>query len=259
MGSTHPLRIGISASLMPEDRARTVFHGKPLYYVERGLARYVGSLGALAYLVPGTTVDDEAVAYAADLDGLVLSGGVDVAPRHYGESPARPDWAGDAVRDRYELALIRAMVDADKPVLGICRGHQLINVAYGGSLYQDVGTMVPRAIVHRDPDVYDGLSHEIDVELGSWLSGVYGGIIHATVPSVHHQAIKRVGDGVVVEARCTTDGVIEAIRVDGPTWVRGVQWHPEWTDPTDHRLLDPRPLYRSFLDAARARRTGTGS
>ncbi|HVV88139.1 MAG TPA: gamma-glutamyl-gamma-aminobutyrate hydrolase family protein [Kofleriaceae bacterium] len=254
MTSPRSLRIGISASVFHEDRSRTVFHGKPLYYVERGLVRYVGGEGAVAYLVPGTARDDEALAYAADLDGLVLSGGVDVAPRMYGEAPARPDWAGDAVRDRYELALVRAMFDADKPILGICRGHQLLNVYLGGSLYQDVTTMVPGAIVHRDAEVYDALSHPIDIEPGSWLSNVYGGITRATVTSVHHQAIKRLGRGVVVEARSPVDGVIEAVRVDGPRWVRGVQWHPEWTDPGDRSLLDPRPLYQSFLAAVRARR-----
>lgn len=249
-----PPRIGMSASLMHADRARTVFGGKPLFYVERGLARYVAGEGALAYLVPGTAMDDEAVAYAQDLDGLVLAGGADVAPRFYGEAPLKPEWAGDAVRDRYELALVRAMIELDKPVLGICRGHQVINVALGGSLYQDVEAMVPGAIVHRDPDVYDALSHTIDLEPGSWLAQLYGGITRATVPSVHHQAIKRAGRGVIVEARSSSDGIIEAIRVDGPTWVRGVQWHPEWTDPTDKTLLDPRPLYRSFLAAVRARR-----
>jgi gamma-glutamyl-gamma-aminobutyrate hydrolase PuuD len=254
MRHERPLRIGMSASMLHADRARTVFGGKPLFFVERGLARFTAAEGALAYLVPGTAMDDEADAYAADLDGLVLSGGADIAPRFYHEAPIRPEWAGDAVRDRYELALLRAVIEQDKPVLGICRGHQLINVAYGGSLYQDVTTMVPGAIVHRDPDVYDALSHPIDLEPGSTLAQLYGGIGRATVPSVHHQAIKRAGAGVVVEARSTADGIIEAIRVDGPRWVRGVQWHPEWTDPSDRSLLDPGPIYRSFLAAARERR-----
>ena len=246
-----PLRIGISASVFHRDPARAVFGGKPLYYVEQGLAGYVGSEGALAYLVPGTG-DDEAAAYAHDLDGLVLAGGVDVWPGHYGEEPARPEWTGDAVRDRYELALARAVIAADKPVLGVCRGHQLINVAFGGSLYQDVATMVTGAIAHRDADVYDRLGHPIDIEPGTWLAGVYPGVTRAAVPSVHHQVIKQPGRGVIVEARATADGVVEAIRVEGPGWVRGVQWHPEWSDPA--AVLDPRPLYRSFLDAARARR-----
>ena len=253
-----PLRIGISAAIFHEDRSRPVYNGKPLYYVERALARYVASDGALAYMVPGTLVADEAVAYAEDLDGLVLSGGADLAPRHYGEAPVRPEWAGDAVRDRYELALARAVLDADKPVLGVCRGHQLLNVLLGGSLYQDVHTMVPGARLHRDPDIYDAHTHAIDIDPGSWLSRVYGGIVNATVPSVHHQAIKRCGDGVVVEARATHDGIIEAIRVEGAYWARGVQWHPEWGDPTDRALLDPRPLYRSFLEAARMRRDSFG-
>ncbi len=256
MSSPRPLRIGISACVFHEDASRTTFHGKPLYYVERGMAHFVAAEGALAYMVPEPMGASATAAYAADLDGLVLAGGVDIDPRNYGEEPARPEWSGDAVRDAYELALMRAMVEADKPVLGICRGHQLVNVGFGGSLYQDVLTMIPGALVHRDADVYDDLSHAIDIEAGSWLSGVYGGIDKATVNTVHHQAIKQPGRGVVVEARSTADGVIEAIRVEGPAWVRGVQWHPEFSDPADGKVLDRRPLLRAFLEAAAKLRRG---
>lgn len=256
MTSPRPLRIGISACVFHEDPTRTTFHGKPLFYVERGMARFVAAEGAVAYLVPEPMDAAACAAYAADLDGLVLAGGVDVDPRNYGEEPARPEWSGDGVRDAYELALLRAMVDANKPVLGICRGHQVVNVAFGGSLYQDVLTMIPGALVHRDADVYDDLSHAIEIEKGSWLSEVYGGISSATVNTVHHQAIKTPGRGVVIEARSPVDGVIEAIRVEGPAWVRGVQWHPEFSDPADTRVLDRRPLLRSFLEAAARLRRG---
>ncbi len=250
------LRIGVSACLFHADRGRPVFNGKPLYYLERSMARWVGSQGALVYLVPdaaeadGITVMD----VAEDLDGLVLAGGVDVCPRTYGEEPTRPEWSGDAVRDAYEIALLRAMVDADKPVLGICRGHQVLNVAFGGTLHQDILEEVPGARVHRDAVVYDQLSHEIRIEPGSWLARLHPGRETITVNSVHHQAIDRLAEGAVVAARSTEDLVIEAIEIRGPRWARGVQWHPEFAYPGDGRLIDDAPMLTEFLQAAEARR-----
>ncbi|NUP07562.1 MAG: gamma-glutamyl-gamma-aminobutyrate hydrolase family protein [Polyangiaceae bacterium] len=245
---------------MHADPARPVFNGKALYYLERSMARWVGSsrseeLRALVYMVPspGELTGVGAADVAADLDGLVLAGGVDVSPRSYGEEPRRPEWTGDGVRDEYELALVRAMVDEEKPVLGICRGHQLLNVAFGGSLHQDIRDEVADAFVHRDATVYDQNAHAIALEPGSWLAELYPGVGRATVNSVHHQAVKRLGDGVTVSARSTEDGVVEAISIESRAWVRGVQWHPEFTDPTDARLLDNAPILRDFLDAARVR------
>lgn len=254
MNAPRPLRIGVTAGLFHEDRARTTFHGKPLYYIEESMVRFVASEGAVAYLVPGAAASGAhavSAGYADDLDGLILAGGVDIDPRGYGEEPARADWSGDAVRDAYELALLGAMIERDKPVLGICRGHQLLNVYLGGSLYQDVRTMADGARVHRDADLYETLSHDIDLVPGSWISSIYGGATRVHVNSIHHQAIKAPGRGVVVEARSVEDGVIEAIRVEGPRWVRGVQWHPEFRNPENPRELDRRPLLLAFLAAAR--------
>jgi putative glutamine amidotransferase len=249
-------RIGLSACLFHADPARQVFNGRPLYYLERSMARWVGSQGALAYLVPdaaeanGSTVAD----IAADLDGLVLQGGVDVSPRSYGEESIRPEWSGDAARDAYEIALVRAMIDADKPVLGICRGHQLLNVAFGGTLYQDILHQVSGARVHRDAAVYEKLAHRIVIEPGSWLDALYPGVGPVTVNSVHHQAIKEPGRGVRIAARSEEDGVIEAMTIDGPRWVRGVQWHPEFAAPNDPNQLDNAPILGEFLTAATASR-----
>lgn len=258
-GARGRLRIGVSACLFHQDKARTTFNGRPLAYVERSMVRWVASQGAVVYVVPEPEGDP--ALYAEDLDGLVLTGGVDVAPGSYGEEPLRPEWSGDAIRDAYEIALARAMIDAGKPVLGICRGHQVLNVAFGGTLHQDVLTHVPGARVHRDAEIYDGLFHDIEIEPGSWLASVYGGITRATVNTVHHQAIKEAGRGVVIEARSTEDGVIEAMRIECAAWVRGVQWHPEFTpyEPRDGEeapaLLDRAPLLASFLQAAEARRS----
>ncbi len=252
-----PLRIGVSACLFHADRERPVFNGKPLYYLEQSMARFVGSQGALVYLIPGPGDAQGAESYAADLDGLVLAGGVDVSPGSYGETPIKPEWAGDAVRDAYELALTRAFLAADKPILGICRGHQLLNVALGGSLYQDILHQVDGALVHRDKDVYDRNAHTIVFQEGTDWVGRLTPAARAKVNSVHHQAIKGLGDGLVVDARSEEDGVIEAVTRPGAVFVRGVQWHPEFTDPTDQTYLDNGPLLAAFQASALARRSST--
>ena len=118
--------------------------------------------GALIFMIPSIetgglirrgnlSVED----YVEALDGLVLQGGADVSPRSYGDHPLRPEWQGDILRDRYEMELLAGFVDVGKPVLGICRGAQLINVAYGGTLWQDIPSMVPAALRHHDPELYD--------------------------------------------------------------------------------------------------------
>lgn len=249
-----PLRIGVSACLFHADRDRPVFNGKPLYYLEQSMARFVGSQGALVYLIPGPGDARGAESYAADLDGLVLAGGVDVCPRAYGEEPIKPEWSGDAVRDAYEITLVRAFLSADKPVLGICRGHQVLNVALGGSLYQDILHQVEGAIVHRDKDVYDKNAHGIAFhEESDWLDGLAPSR-RVKVNSVHHQAIKALGEGLVVDAKSEADGVVEAVTRPGEVFVRGVQWHPEFTEPGDEALLDNGPLLATFQASARSRR-----
>ena len=159
-----------------------------------------------------------------------------------------PRWEGDAIRDAYECALVREFIAQGKPVLGICRGIQLLNIAFGGTLYQDIGTQLPGALVHRDWEIYDQNHHGIDIASGGLLEALYGRGTHR-INSVHHQAIKDLGEGLVVEAECPDDGVIEAVRWEGEGWVYGVQWHPEFHRSGDG-LLDPDPLMRAFLDVA---------
>ena len=147
-------------------------------------------------------------------------------PGSYGEEPLRPEWSGDRMRDEYEIALLRAFVDAGKPVLGICRGLQVINVAFGGTLYQDIATQLPDAIVHRNAQLYDQNFHAIEFVPGTRLAELYPHPVQAPtgadpVNSVHHQGIKDLAPYFVVEARCPNDGVIEAIRCargPSPTW-----------------------------------------
>jgi putative glutamine amidotransferase len=250
------LQIGISACFFHADPARPIFTGKTLQYLEQSMAHWVMSTGALAVMVPNpagetrrgdATLDD----YAQWLGGLVLEGGSDVWPGSYGETPLQEKWSGDRVRDEYELALLRAFTRAGKPVLGVCRGLQLLNVAYGGTLYQDIATQRPGALVHRDAGLYDRNLHDVEFLPGSRLAALYPDLATARVNSVHHQAIKELAPGLVAEARCPDDGLIEAVRRPGDPFVAAVQWHPEY-----HRAglgtLDDTPILQDFLDAVRA-------
>jgi putative glutamine amidotransferase len=252
-----PLRIGVTASLLHADPARPLFAGRPLAYLERSMFRWVGSQGALAYLVPppepGCVGPD---AFARDLDGLVVTGGVDVAPGSYGQAPRDPAWAGDRVRDAYELALVRAFYSQNKPIFGVCRGHQVLNVAFGGTLVQDLPSLVGGPVRHRDPDAYHRNAHPVEVRPGSQLAAMLGASGRVLVNSVHHQAVERVADGFDVDARAVGDEVVEAISLrDGPFAV-GVQWHPEFVErgPGEPDVVGGEGLLAAFLAAARERR-----
>jgi putative glutamine amidotransferase len=178
---------------------------------------------------------DEAGAHARleRVDGLVLTGGGDVDPARYGQDGHPEVYGVSPERDAFELALARAAVARGLPTLAICRGIQVLNVALGGTLVQhlpDVGG----AQEHRR-----GVLHDVVAEAGSRVRAALGRA-RTTVLSWHHQAVDRVAAGLVVTARAD-DGTIEALEVDGPAWIVGVQWHPEdtaGTDPVQQRLFD---------------------
>lgn len=264
MHTAGPLLIGVSARIyFPGTHGPLpgVFT-KTLHYLEQSVAHWVLSGHAMAVMVPAVTKDSlvqrsdlDLHDYAAALDGLVLQGGNDVAPESYGEQPLRPEWAGDAVRDRYEIELVEAFVKAGKPVFGVCRGLQLINVMFGGSLWQDTVTQVPGTRTHREIGRYEQHFHDIAIEPGTRLAQLYPGMARATTNSIHHQSIKALAPGFEVEARCPDDGTIEAIRrrADaGPGYVAAVQWHPEFHEPGNPNLFDDSVLLQDFLDACRA-------
>ena len=234
------IRIGVSPRLFhPEPGARGV-HTKLLDYLEHSVAEWLLERGALPFLIP---VSARAADYVGAIDGLLLQGGADISPLSYGEEPRKPEWSGDPMRDRFEIELVRACIAAGKPVLGICRGAQIINVALGGSLHQDIPA-------HRS-EGYDTHAHEVRLEPASGLARLYGELGPRHVVSIHHQAINRLGRDLVVEARSVDDGIVEAIRMKGTSYVCAVQWHPEF-----HRgrngFLDGGPLADEFLAAAGA-------
>jgi putative glutamine amidotransferase len=249
-----PIRIGLSARIFHPEVGASGIYSKTLQVLEQSVAQWVVSRNVLVLMIPSVLQDGTLTRgnirlrdYAAYLDGLILQGGADVCPTAYGEDPLSPACRGDAVRDAYELELFHEFREAKKPILGICRGMQLMNVALGGALYQDLPTQCELTIAHQTSD-YDRHTHRItfapEGELRKWFGGAEGGIVN----SIHHQGIKRLGRGVVVEAT-TEDGMIEAIRWDGDSFVFGVQWHPEFHDLHGAALLDCAPILDAFLAA----------
>jgi len=189
----------------------------------------------------------------ARVDGIMLTGGGDVDPLLYGEAPHATFQAAEADRDRFEIALTRAAIAADIPFLAICRGMQLVNVAMGGTLIQDIPSQVPGALEHSVPEPRAHVAHEVWVAKGSRLSALLadhmedGETCH--VNSRHHQSVATAAPGFDVTAT-SPDGVIEAMEKPGAAFCIGVQWHPEnfW------RTGEFRSLFEGFVQAANARK-----
>jgi gamma-glutamyl-gamma-aminobutyrate hydrolase PuuD len=260
-----PLRIGLSARLLHNPPPELGFPGKILQYLEQSMAHWVMSHGALAYMIPTIGFQSEVARkmisvrdFVQPLDGLILQGGADVSPLSYGEEAELPEWTGDRVRDLYEIELIREFMMQGKPVLGVCRGCQLINVAMGGTLWRDIQSQVEGAIPHRDTELYDGYHHAIKLLPGTRLAAMYPDQDEALVNSIHHQCVRKLGNDLVVEAVSADDGIVEAIRHSGKTFLVGVQWHPEFHRAGGH-LLDGGAVVNEFLMAARDTLRGTQS
>jgi putative glutamine amidotransferase len=252
------LKIGLSACFSHADPTRSLFTGKTLQYVEQSIAHWLMSSGAMVVMVPsptGTTQRGDVTFdhYAEWLDGLVLHGGADVWPGSYGEAPLEERWSGDRIRDEYDKALVTAFEAVGKPVFGICRGLQLLNVAFGGTLYQDINTQVPESFVHRDAGTYDLNYHSADIRQGSRLSSLYPGVERVRVNSIHHQAIKDLADEFEPEAFSASDGLVEAIRRKdaAKSYIAAVQWHPEFHRPGSD-TIDDGAILQDFLNAVAA-------
>lgn len=180
---------------------------------------------ALVLPVDPELIDDPG--QALDLiDGLMLIGGADIDPGSYGEAthPETVDTVPE--RDAFEIALTRAAIARDMPVLGICRGMQLINVARGGTLYQHVPERYGHHEHRRVVGSFDGADHDVLLAEGSLAARAAGELTHAT-KSHHHQGVRRLGEGLVVSGNSTLDELPEAIELPDCSFVLGVQWHPE--------------------------------
>lgn len=261
MQSSHAKRtrvlIGISPRILRDVPAQLGFRGKTLQYLEQSVAHWLMGCGAMVVMIP--TVEQQSAIrrsdlsvrdYAATLDGLILQGGADIDPSLYGEQSSPAVGPTDRARDRFELELLHAFAACGKPVFGICRGMQLINVAYGGTLHHDLNIGGTTQFVHYIRERYDQHAHDLTLKQDGWLQGLYRGVVSPRVNSIHHQGVNQLGANLSVEA-WSGDGVIECIRHEGPTFIVGVQWHPEFHDERFPELLPTAPLLNAFIEATR--------
>jgi putative glutamine amidotransferase len=208
-----------------------------------GYPRLVQRAGGLAAMLP-PDAPEHAAATVARLDGLVIAGGPDVEPVRYGAEPGPRTGRPARVRDAWELALIDAALAAGIPLLGICRGMQLMNVARGGTLVQDLPEHVGHEDHRRSVGTFDGNDHPVRLEDGSLAARAVGEIHHGTL-SHHHQGIARLGDGLEITGWADEDKVPEAVEDPGLRFALGVQWHPE-ADPDSQ-------VVAALVEAARRR------
>ncbi|HZR81736.1 MAG TPA: gamma-glutamyl-gamma-aminobutyrate hydrolase family protein [Candidatus Binatia bacterium] len=214
-------------------------------------AEYVDAIrraGATAVLLPpGETRVEE---WLAVVDGVILAGGGDIDPDHYGGERHETIYSIDAERDGSELAIARRIVDTGLPTLGICRGVQILNVALGGTLHEHVPDVFGDGVAHRLPP-REPATHPIHVEAGSALARIVGEVEFDS-HSWHHQAVDDVAPALRVSARAP-DGVVEAVEMPEHPWLHAVQWHPEIAaheDPLQQRI------FAALVDAAAHRSRG---
>jgi len=228
--------VAVTASIRPEGDTRRV----------RLTAAYVTALeraGLIPLIVPPLSSAEAAASVLDSVAGLVLTGGEDVDPARYGEKRHEKVVSVNAARDATEAALVEEARARGTPVLAICRGIQILNVALGGSLVQDIPTQCETTIDHDDEGARTSRSHEVSIEPGSLIARAVG-TEHCTVNSFHHQSVKRVADGMRVTAR-SPDGIIEGIEsTDEDWWAMGVQWHPE--EMTESAEPWDRGLFKAF-------------
>jgi putative glutamine amidotransferase len=187
---------------------------------------------------------EQAAAYLGLIDGLIVTGGAfDVDPALFGAETRHASVTTKDRRTAFELAITRGALAADKPVLGICGGQQLLNVALGGTLVQHIPDEIADALAHEQPNPRNEPGHVVRVEPGTLLHRIIGAG-EIPVNSAHHQAVKSVGHDIIIDA-VAPDGVIEGIEAPGRRFCLGVQWHPEFAITEADNLI-----FRAFVDAA---------
>ena len=219
-------RIGIMSRYLAKDNR---------FVTKAGYIYAISAVGGLPIQIPIADIAD-VDAIAGMVDGIIITGGADVTPLVYGEQPVPAIGPTCGANDRFEIALIHAALAKKKPVLGIYRGIQVINVAFGGTLYQDIPSQISRDICHNQGAAGTERTHSVAIEPGSYMHGI-AKCDTMLVNSFHHQALNTIGDGLKVSARAM-DGVVEAVEnADGSVFA--VQWHPEllYAENPEHRAI----------------------
>jgi putative glutamine amidotransferase len=209
-------------------------------------SRAVSHYGGAPVLLPVAQDGETLATILQHIDGLILSGGPDIHPRHYGESPRANLGEIDEELDRMELAVALQAHRKGLPILAICRGIQTLNVCLGGTLYQDIPSQIEGAINHYQKADKSINTHSVKIASGSCLAGIFKRKT-VWVNGKHHQAVKETAPGLIVSA-AAEDGVVEAVEDPARKFVVGVQWHPEGTWKVDR---NSGKLFRAFLKAAR--------
>ncbi|MCC6802511.1 MAG: gamma-glutamyl-gamma-aminobutyrate hydrolase family protein [Anaerolineae bacterium] len=223
-------------------------HGKPYHRAYARNAWAIRDAGGLPVYIPTGIDGDELRELYERLDAVLLPGGPDVDPAYYGEARHPQTRIIDDARDTLELTLARWMYEDDRPLFGICRGHQVINVAFGGSLVQDIPSEVETELAHDTPDTLPRttIRHEVALAPDSRLASILGRT-QVAVNSLHHQSVGRPAPGVVITGY-SPDGIVEALEAPDKQFVLSVQWHPEDLYGDDEAM---KRLFASFVKAAR--------
>lgn len=230
--------IGIIGNLLIDQGG--MFPGYERAYVNNDYVQTVAMAGGTPFILPIISDFDTIKSQIKNMDALVISGGYDVNPLLYGEEPIQQQGFLCPERDEYDIKVIKAALELNKPILGVCRGLQILNVTLGGTLHQDTSQAEGSYIKHQQSSRPDVASHTVDVVKGTRLHDILGKSILTN--SFHHQAVKEVAPGFKISARAK-DGVIEAIeKEDG--FVIAVQWHPEMMAKKDSKMLD---LFKALI------------
>ena len=241
---TRPV-IGITCSRSVEGRWSDYSLGHFTEFAFDAYSQAVLHCGGAPVLVPISQNKNSLQAICSSLDGVILSGGPDINPRFYRSEPHNGLKDVDEAQDEMEIALTRHALAADMPILGICRGLQLLNVAMGGNLYQDIPQQVAGAINHSPRADRSIVTHNVQIESGTRLHGILKRR-SLWVNSKHHQAVKEPASGLVVSA-VASDGIVEALEDPRRPFVLAIQWHPEglW-----HKDLSAKRLFKALIAAA---------
>ncbi|MEA4878233.1 gamma-glutamyl-gamma-aminobutyrate hydrolase family protein [Aminobacterium sp. MB27-C1] len=216
-------------------------YGLERSYVNTDYIRAIEKAGGIPLILPVVDNLELAKELPLTVDGVLASGGYDIDPLLYGEEPHNKLEFICTSIDRSQLASVKAAVDAGKPFLGICKGAQLLNVAFGGNLYQDIASDPNFFVKHSQKALRGNATHTINIESESILSSLFSQKI--PVNSYHHQSIKQCAKGFKVTA-CAADGIVEAIEKENNPFVVGVQWHPEMMLSSSDTML---PLFQKLI------------
>lgn len=231
--------IGISTNFLTVDKGK--FLGMERIYVNKDYVDAVNKAGGVPLLLPPVEDAETVCRYVRLCDGFILSGGGDINPALYGEIPHPKLEEFHSTLDRSQWLLTQEILRADKPLLAVCRGVQLLNVVQGGSLWQDISAIDHPVMLHSQFSPRGDLFHPVDIAQDSILHRLFGDKL--VVNSFHHQCLKDPGKGLEITATAP-DGIIEAVEMPDHRFVIGIQWHPEMLLTASDTML---PLFRQLM------------